>query len=246
MNMKLYVFLFFLFPFNLFAQNVIVVSRYAINKQGHSKDSVKSIAYPFIQIQEESAGKINNTIKALVFNHKEYDTAKPLQLLLNTIYKKDTGFKMRYLVTRNKNGLLSLTITIIPSTGERKPPLYLNFDLNTGNLITISTMLKTRNDSISFRQAIIPTITDSIRLFEQGIDINNPKYSDIIEWLNNALSNFRQNYPSNYSMTDGQLTVYFDCFIPPTLLPYNHTYKVTFAYRTFKNTFKPEYVKKLN
>jgi hypothetical protein len=235
-------FLFLLIPCQVFAQSAIVKTVYAINKHGRIVDTIKTFSYPFIKC--ESGSEINNTIKTLVFQSKGYDTAKSLQKLLNDSYKKDSIIKMNYIINHNKNGLLSITINIIPK-GDKKPPIYLNFDLSTGKLVTISNMLNNKNDSISFRQAVVPVVTDSIRLFEQSIDKNNPKYSEIIEWLNNSVADFRHNYPAEYILTDRELIVYFDCFMPESLLSYRHSYLLRFTYKTFKNTFKPEFIKRL-
>jgi len=236
-----YVFLLFIFPFAAFSQSALITPIYLI----HSKDTIKSIAYPIVNCKAETdiALRINNSIKASVFIN---DTTQFVMSLLNNIHKKDKSFKMEYKVNHNKNGLLSITVQSIPSKGDRKPPVYLNFDLKTGNIITLNTMFKTKNDSFSFAQAVIPSIIDSVQLLEQTIDKNNPDYGKIIEWLNMSLSNFQDSYSGKYIMTDREIIVYFDCFIPHNLLSYKHSYQVSFYYKTLKNVFKPDMVKRLS
>jgi len=236
-----YLLLFLSLPFAVFSQSAVITPVYFT----HSKDTIKSISFPQINCKVETPemSRINNIIKASVFNS---DTAKPVISLLESIYKKDKSFKMKYTINHNKNGLLSITIQNTSSKGDRKLPIYLNFDLSAGNLVTLKTFFKTKNDSFSFAQAVIPTIIDSVQLLEQTIDKNNLNYGKIIEWLNARLSKFQNSYLSDYSMTDREIIVYFDCFIPNSLLSYNHTYQVSFFYKTLKNVFKPDIIKRLS
>ncbi len=152
---------------------------------------------------------------------------------------------MSYTTNYNKNGFLSLTITTVPAGTEIKSPIYLNFDLTTGNLVTINDMLNTKNDSISFRQAVIPPITDSVRLFEISVDKTNSKYSEIIEGLNAGLADFLRNYPSYYILTEKELIVYFNCRLPDSIMHYFHLYKMAFRYKALRNVLKPELIKRL-
>lgn len=237
--MSKYLAFLWLFPFAALSQTATIKSFYLI----HSNDTIKTVSYPLIYNHTGAPySSLNNAIKALVFHS---DTSGSLQKLLRKLYKKDNSLKIRYTVNRNKTGLLSLVIHIISSKGDLKGPIYLNFDLNTGSSIKLSELFKSKNDSFSFRQAVVPCVTDSVRLFEQGIDKSNPNYGKIIEWLNTALNNFWNNYPSEYIITDKNIIVCFDCFIPHKLRPYDHTYRLTFPFKTIKNIFKPEMMERL-
>ncbi len=242
-----YLFLFLLLPLISFSQNAIVKNTYLVIENLQKKDSIKSISYPIVSYKTKIfADKINRTIKAMVFDAKKYDTTQSAGKLLQAAYKNDKALKMFYTVNSNKNGFLSITIYSTPSKEDRKAPVYLNFDLKTGNLVTIRTFIKSRNDSISFFQGVIPRITDSVRIFEVNIDKNNPKYSDIIQQVNNNLADFRHHYPEDFILTDKEVIVYFDCILPASLLPYYHTYHASFTYKILRNIFKPEIAQRLN
>jgi hypothetical protein len=237
--MNKHLFILLLLPFAVLSQSAVIKPFYLV----HSNDSIKSISYPVLYTSGMHANRrINNIIKASVFHG---DTSKPLQKLLQTLYKKDNELQMQYTVNRNKNGFLSIIITRIPSKGDKIPPIYLNFDLAGGNLITLGDIFKSKDDSFSFRQAVVPAITDSIQLVEQTINKSNPNYGKIIEWLNSSLNTFWYSYTSKYILTDKEIIVCFDCFIPHNLLPYNHTYRATFPYKIIKNIFKEDVIKRL-
>jgi hypothetical protein len=241
-------FVFLLFPFYAFSQSAIIRNIYPIVKRGHRRDTIKSISYVMVECKGEAVCKrINRTMGMMVMGVPLADTMETGQKLADGYYKGDKykRRRMAYRVTYNKNGFLSITFNMVNGEGEVQAPVYLNFDMGTGGLITISDMLNTKNDSISFRQSVITEITDSVRLFEQSIDRNNAKYGEIIEHLNGSLSEWRSNYISDFSMGDGELTIYYDCMLPDSLMHYGHRYRVAFRYKTLRNVFKPDIIKRL-
>jgi hypothetical protein len=229
-------------PLFSFSQNAIIKNICPSAKHRSAKDSIKSINYPLIYCS--SCQHINNIIKAGIFDTKKWDTSKPVEELLQAIYKKDKSFRINYTIYFNKNGLLSLSVLYSSDKGKTAPR-YFNFDLNTGNSITLEDMIKSKNDSISMRQAIISQITDSIRFIEQIININNPNYSNIIEQLNSGLGTFIHAYPNYFIMTDKEIIVFYDCILPVTVYNYSHSYKMEFNYKTLRNVLKPEVIKRL-
>jgi hypothetical protein len=235
-----------LLPFAGFSQNVMVKDMHPVIKQTHSTDTIKSISYPVIYTENGTpCKKINVIIRTFVFG-AHADTVHLIQNLLNTFYARHRGMKISYKTNYTTNGFLSITLTVIPYNGNRNTPIYLNFDLTTGKFITLRDMLKSRNDSISFRQAVVPQVTDSVRLFEQTLDKADPvKHSKIIEDLNNTLSDFRKNYESDFILTDSEIIVCYYCFLPGSLMPYEHTYQVGFRYRALKNILKPDVLQRL-
>ncbi len=185
---------------------------------------------------------MNEYIKAVVFGANNGDTSLTPQHLVNNLYNHYKDFKMNFNTTYNKNGFLSITITSISSGNELQPPIYLNFMPGTGMPIFLRDLINTKNDSISFRQGVIPQITDSVRLFELSLDRTNPKYGEIIEALNNSLGNFLSNYTATFSLTNDELIVYYDCNLPNNLMHYNHRYKAAFRYKTLRNVIKPNFI----
>ena len=235
-----------LLPLISFSQNAIIKNLYPVNKHQGSNDSIKAICYPIIY---SSTGipytRVNNKIKAYFFNTKDYDTSKPAAKLLQKLYKKDPSLKIDYKISHNRNGLLSLIITIISINGDKKPPLYLNYDFIKGDFFTLKDLLNTKNDSVSMRQAIVPQMADSIRLIEEKLDKNNPNYSDIIEQLNSEIGTFSHAYPVSFVLADTEMVFYLDCFLPSGLFNYTHTYKVKFPFKTLKNVLKKAIVTRL-
>lgn len=208
-------------------------------KRHHSLDSVKSIYIPVVYSKDGTPKTtINKCIKEKIFRPKKSDSTQLAQDLLNAFYAKYKGLRLSYEITFNKKGFLSISIDFATSCEEENVPIYLNFDLTTGEPISLRDLLNSKNDSISMRQAILPPITDSIRNFEQTLDKNNPKYSDIIEELNSQLGTFSHFYPFDFIMTDKEIIFYFDCILPSNLMPYHHIYKAHFSYKTLKNVMK--------
>ncbi len=252
-RLKLSLLFFLVSPYLTFSQSAIIKNLYPTIKHNKRIDTTKLICFPVIYSSNGILNSpINNIIKGKVFGRLGYDTSKPLDKLLQEVYSKDkaliisANYKMiAFRVSRNSNSLLSIIIYIIPAKGDVSTPIYLNFDLTTGSLISLSTMLNTKNDSISMRQAIVPPFTDSVRFFELTLDKNSPKYSEIIQGLNNNLGNFSHNYIYQFILTEQELIVYFNCILPDKVLPYNHCYKVSFRYKTLKNVLKPELIKRL-
>jgi len=240
-----------LISFAAFSQNASIKTLYPVFSIGNLKhsskqDTIKNIAYPYVVCKPQSfCDQINRIIKASVFDPKEFDTTLSIRKLLMNIHQNDRVLKMSYLVNWNRNGLLSLTIRTILTKGEVKAYVYLNFDLSTGYLITLHDLLNTRNDSISFKQAVLPPFTDSVRAFELSLDKNNPNYSEIIEQLNNSLGSFRQHYTRDFILKEREIIVYYNCIVPATLMNYFHLYQVSFRYKTLKNIFKPEMLQRL-
>ncbi len=240
--------LFIFIPLISFAQSAppdkssgqaVIKNIYPISKHHHISDTIKSICYPLVY---DKSGvpytRINNIISSAIFGEKKTDTTLLPEQLLNKLYAKYPGYKMTNSINRNKTGYLSITVNTTLAAGEKKPPLYFNFDLTTGKLLTLHDLLNTKNDSISMRQAILPQMADSIRNFEQTLDKNNPNYSDIIEQLNSNLATFIHTYPANFIMTDKELVFCFNCFIPANIFPYQHIYIAGFPYKTLRSVMK--------
>jgi hypothetical protein len=242
-----------LFPFISFSQSAIIKNLCPTEKHHHLIDTIKSVSYPIIYNANGSLfTSINTIIRANLLPSGEFDATKPIDKVLRGIYRKNKKlllsgkFNMfQYTVYRNNNGFLSMTLTETTLKGTTKPPIYLNFDLNTGKLISLNELLNTKNDSISMRQAILPPITDSIRLLELTIDKNNPNYSKIIEGLNSGLGGFIHDYPSHFIIAKKELIVYYDCILPDDIMHYHHQYKVSFRLKLLKKILKPEIINKL-
>lgn len=246
MRTKGFLLIFCFLPFLAFSQTAIIKNLYPVVKHRHKTDTIKSICFPEVYSNPGNINKeVNNTIREGLLGVSYEDSGITTETLLSRIYAKHKEDKITYKTTYNKNGFLSITIHTTPSGGAKQAPLFFNFDLKTGRLITISEMLKTKNDSVSFRESAIHQITDSVRLFEQTIDKNNPKYGEIIENLNTTLSEFRSNYTSDFYMTEKEIVVVYYCIIPKDLMPYMHVYKMTFTYKILRNIFKPEIVTRL-
>jgi hypothetical protein len=230
----------------LFSQSAVIRSIYPVIQLRNSKDTVKSIAYPVVTYSVAGySNRINSIIKASLFNRENYDTSHSIRRLLQEFYSKGKVKKMYYSINLNKNGFLSLTIYFKPSGSDSISPIYLNFDLTNGNFITIKDLIKSKNDSVSLGQGIIPEITDSIRLFEVKIDVKNPKYSEIIEKLNGNLGTFRHHYQEDFILTNREIIIYFDCFLPSGMLSCYHRYAVPFSYKILRNMFKPDLIHRL-
>jgi hypothetical protein len=244
-----------LIPLMSFSQNAlqnesfglaIIKNISPISKHHNRIDTVKTICFPEVYSKTGIPDrKINDIIRNAVFKVNVSDTINTVTKLVNATYIKNKNYKLAYKINLNKGGLLSITIHVTQSKGDKTAPLYLNFDLATGKLITLHDLLNTRNDSISFFQAVVPQSADSVMNFEQSINRSNPKYSDIIEGLNNNLADFRHHYTSYFTLTEKELIVYFDCILPNKTLPFSHTYKMPFYYKNLKNILKPEMVKRL-
>ncbi len=240
-------FIFIFLPFISFSQSARlnkppgqagIKNLYPVIKHHRHFDTVIHISYPFISCKSvSSTKKINNYLKTVLIGDIA-DTSKNEETILNNLYTKNKSIVLYYQVNYNKNGFLSLTIYKAPNCIGTPVPLYFNFDLTTGNLLTLHDLLNTRNDSISMRQGILPQIADSVMNFEQTINKNNPNYSDVIELLNANLATFSHNYPSDFILTDRNLVFCFNCFLPLNIYSFQHIYKVSFPYKTLRNVMK--------
>lgn len=213
----------------------------------NSKDSV--ISYPLIVTPDTNvSNRINEEINNRIFLSR--DTVVPIREMLQAATEDGLGI-MDYHETYNANGILSLSVFVEWCAAYcSQSTLYFNFDLNTGDVITLESMVKP--DFLeSLKAKIHKDKYDTLinyKIEMRQLLQQNEVDSDSYEWALNEVNDYCIDslYLENFSITGSFIEVADYCELPHAIRALAPFYELKYNYAYLEKYLRKEYLSKLH
>lgn len=218
-------------------------------KYYNTKDS--TIIYPIIVTGNRTASQmINKNIEVTVLEFDPDVKSKTTRDELRNMIRMGLT-DMSYIVTYNKNGILSLEIDLeIEAAYPNPSEYYFNFDVRTGQLLEIKDILK---DSLigQFQSKVFSDKIDSLKKYkEQDLKILLSKKeidTTVYRWATEEVdSNCINSIDiSNYSLSKSGLAIFDQCEFPHAIRGVAPDYQLRYSYQFMYPYLKPEFQARL-
>lgn len=207
-----------------------------------------TIVYPIVVTKNSAVDEmINNEIKTQVLDIED-NNASAAKLLAERI---DEGLiNLSYEVSFKKNNILSMSITSEGCAAYCSSyDNYFNFDLKTGELIGISTIIdETKIDSLRTlvqkekRRALDEYKKEEI-LEVDSVHIDSADYRWIVNYVDeNCLDSIEI---GNFSLSDSAIEFMDRCVFPHVIRSQEPVYHLVYSYKFLSEFLKPEFKSRL-
>ena len=207
-----------------------------------------TIVYPIVVTKDSAVDEmINNEIKTQVLDIED-NNASAAKLLAERI---DEGLiNLSYEVSFKKNNILSMSITSEGCAAYCSSyHNYFNFDLKTGELIGISTIIdETKIDSLRTlvqkekRKALDEYKKEEI-LEVDSVHIDSADYRWIVNYVDeNCLDSIEI---GNFSLSDSAIEFMDRCVFPHVIRSQEPVYHLVYSYKFLSEFLKPEFRSRL-
>ena len=207
-----------------------------------------TIVYPIVVTKNSAVDEmINNEIKTQVLDIED-NNASAAKLLAERI---DEGLiNLSYEVSFKKNNILSMSITSEGCAAYCSSyDNYFNFDLKTGELIGISTIIdETKIDSLRTlvqkekRRALDEYKKEEI-LEVDSVHIDSADYRWIVNYVDeNCLDSIEI---GNFSLSDSAIEFMDRCVFPHVIRSQEPVYHLVYSYKFLSEFLKPEFKRRL-
>ena len=201
-----------------------------------------TIIYPIVVLKNTAIAKlINAQIRdGLGFSSDENENLK-------VAIKEQVGeglTDMSYIVTFNKNGILSLTVYTEESQGHIVTDYeYLNFDLRTGKKITINDIIDS-NKIDSFTNKVFKSKVAFLNKYkEQELKTDSVDYSWIVELVdNNCINSIQVN---DFILSKENLQIINPCYLNMAMRAIAPDYELKYTYQSIYSFLKPTFRQRL-
>ena len=207
-----------------------------------------TIVYPIVVTKNSAVDEmINNEIKTQVLDIED-NNASAAKLLAERI---DEGLiNLSYEVSFKKNNILSMSITSEGCAAYCSSyDNYFNFDLKTGELIGISTIIdETKIDSLrTLVQKEKRKALDEYKREEfleiGGLHIDSADYRGIVNYVDeNCLDSIEI---GNFSLSDSAIEFMDRCVFPHVIRSQEPVYHLVYSYKFLSEFLKPEFKSRL-
>ena len=206
-----------------------------------------TIVYPIVVTKNSAVDEmINNEIKTQVLDIED-NNASAAKLLAERI---DEGLiNLSYEVSFKKNNILSMSITSEGCAAYCSSyDNYFNFDLKTGELIGISTIIdETKIDSLrTLVQKEKRKALDEYKREEfleiGGLHIDSADYRGIVNYVD---ENCLDVEIGNFSLSDSAIEFMDRCVFPHVIRSQEPVYHLVYSYKFLSEFLKPEFKSRL-
>ena len=206
-----------------------------------------TIVYPIVVTKNSAVDEmINNEIKTQVLDIED-NNASAAKLLAERI---DEGLiNLSYEVSFKKNNILSMSITSEGCAAYCSSyDNYFNFDLKTGELIGISTIIdETKIDSLrTLVQKEKRKALDEYKREEfleiGGLHIDSADYRGIVNYVD---ENCLDVEIGNFSLSDSAIEFMDRCVFPHVIRSQEPVYHLVYSYKFLSEFLKPEFRSRL-
>ena len=249
--MKTFLILFVLVPALCLSQERPMFSSVRLKplKEKYNVDSI-TIIYPIIKLHNKLAyEKINKIIReTLLPEYNDEDSSIAIDSLVK-LSAADGLTSMSYKSSFNKNGILSLQIFIdavaaYPTSWQEE----LNFDINTGDLITMKNIIKPEKYKL-FRQLVYQDKINAIKKYQ--IELKNyfsKKEFDkeTYEWASEEVKHCMDSVSfEKFILTGSALQIFDGCDFPHMIQAIGPAYDLRYKLSSIRSYVRDEIFRKL-
>ena len=210
-----------------------------------------TIVYPIVKIRNATAQeKINNSIRAvLLSNINDEDSVSSIDLAIKS-YVNDGLVSLSYKPLFNDNSILSLQF-FMEAVGAYLTSwqVHLNFDLNTGGLITLKNIIKEEKFNV-FKQFIFHRKLNFLKKYKIEIknwlakkEITKEDYMSALREVNSYCSDSVS--LQKFILTKSYIEIFDNCEFPHVIMGLGPAYELKFKLPSIKSYIKEDFYKKL-